>query len=421
MGNRLVIKMLIASAICYFPFQIYSQSDGSEVRVFARTKSGELSAEINKASPFCSQKMAFTVRGQEDFYFKEGEVDDEGRQGRFLLNKLLGGVRVGLERECPKVQSITFNGFVDDVFVFRGQAEKMGGQGEWILIETPVDFVEPPPPPQNLSAANTNKARVESVRECDELASHPDDPKKPKGIKGVSDEEIKAGEASEKCSEAFEIEPDNPRIMYQLARSLIAFGKAAKGLEILTEAAEEGYAVAIATLGDVALYGILDDNPDPETAKALYKRAAKGGFKPAAKLADSIQADPKEDSSQSLDSTPVFLRKEMADVLLKGKPVRGSGDEVGLLLMYMGRFVSGIEFQCKGAVPDIDTRNARDVFISKVGFLGALGFGEANNLGRLEPLKQDGMDDGYALAVSRGCKSKEVKAAIATYVETYRF
>ena len=101
--------------------------------------------------------------------------------------------------------------------------------------------------------------------------------------------------------------------------------------------------------------------------------------------------------------------------------MRGSGDEVGLLLMYMGRFVSGIEFQCKGAVPDIDTRNARDVFISKVGFLGALGFGEANNLGRLEPLKQDGMDDGYALAVSRGCKSKEVKAAIATYVETYRF
>lgn len=419
--GRLIVATALSAALGMSAIQVFSQGPQSETTVFTRTKGGEMVAELPNQPGWCQPNMTFTVRGTDDSYFKEGETDEQGRQGRFILQKLLAGTRIRLKRDCPEARSITFNGFVDDVFIYRGYAEKGGKEGDWILVEMPINLVEAPtpPPPAVVPPPEEPRLRPESVAECNALAAHPDDPTKPKSVKGVSDDNLEAGKAAEKCEEAIEVEPDNPRIRYQLARAYIAYGKDAEGLELMTEAAEEGHPVAIASLGDVALYGVLDDEPDPETAKALYLQAATKGFKPAAKLAAEIVDNPKEDKSQEVVPEPEFTRPEYAKMVMSGEVLPDRDVQFVLNYIYVTSFMSGIKYQCEGAgVKGLDVSRVMQAVYSRLGLRGEMAM-RAWNEGSYGDLEQDAMDDGYALAVAKGCSAKEIEAVRNSIRKTF--
>lgn len=421
MGRRIVHAGLLAIGALTFALTVSGQSSSPEMRVLAKTKGGELSAEIPNEKNWCKPDMVFTINAAEDTHFKEGEIDAQGRSGRFLLQRLIGVIRIGLQAECPLARSITLNGYVDGEYIFRGYASRTDSKSNWVLIELPINttVTTASTQPTEISIGGSSSlplraARPASIGECDALAAHPEDPTKPKTLVGVPDDEIKAGEASDKCEEAVATDPDNPRIAYQLARSYIAFGKAAEGLELLTEAAEDGHAVAIAYLGDVALYGVLDNAPNPDLAKALYLRAEKLGFKPAGKLASAIQSDPTEDPSQSVGADAEFLEPQRVSTLLQGKALSTTGRDFGMMMFYSSSFLGGIKHQCSNVEAMISEDDLLQSMHNRGAYTALANLDDIEAMDDFEELRQSGMDDGYALAVTKGCSASEVKAALNT-------
>lgn len=414
MGRHLIKAVIFGLALAGSLAQVSSQEQAAATRVLVRTQGGEITAEMPNQPDWCRPDLTFTVRAQEDIYLNGLETDQQGNRGRLTLQKVLGGLRVGLQSECPQAKSVTFNGFVDDVFVYRGYAEKGGAKGDWVLVELPVNLVNPPDSPA-VAAPPTPSAppapRLAAVGECDGLAAHPDDPKRPKSAAGVTDDDMKAGQAAETCEEALAVEPGNARIRYQLARAYLLFGKPAEGVEKMTEAAEEGHAAAIASLGDFVLYGLLDDEPDPETAKLLYQRAAKAGFKPAAKLAEAIQGNPQEDKTQEVAAEPAYIHANYAQTVLAGVALPEKGAALIRLLSYSSGFIGGIRHHCPEFEVDVNEKRILQVVMNQ---------GLFASLAASEEVQQDGMDDGYALAATKGCGAKEVMAAKATVEKTYQ-
>lgn len=412
MGRRLKIPATLAFALAVSTLNVSGQEQHTEMRVLARTKGGELTAELPNRLDWCQPNLIFTVRGQEDKYFKEGETDEQGRQGRFLLQKLLGVIRTGLGRECPQTQSITFNGFVDDVFIYRGYAAKGEAQGDWVLMELPVALVQPPGSPRQAMVTTAQMdigPRPESLAECDDAAIHPDDPEKPNDIRGVADDALDTSRALAACEEALRFAPDIPRLKFQLARAYLLYDKPVEGVELMTEAAEAGHGPAIAALGDFALYGVLDDEPDPETAKSLYQQAARAGFKPAEKLAAAIVADPKEDKTAQATSEASYHHPERIKMLLKGEPLPGSGNMFKAHFIYASNAIAGIKHHCPDAGIEIPPAVILEKYMARMGVSGIAGLLAISNAG-YEELEQQGMDDGYALAFTKGCSSGEVAA-----------
>lgn len=426
MGRRLKYAAagMFAAAIAGTALHVASTETQTPSRVFGTTKGGELSAEIPGTGVWCQPDVTFVIRGQDDTHFTTGEIE-QGRKERFLLNRLLSAVRRGLQQECPQAKSVTFNGFVDDVFVYRGYASRDNPQGEWILIDMPVVLVEAPPPPpvaqaataQAPVAAAASTPRRESIAECDTLAAHPDDPEKPKGIAGVADDDIHAGHALTACEEAIQAEPGNSRLKFQLARAYLLYDKPSEAVELLIEAAEEGHGAAIASLADLVLYGALDGEPDPETAKSLYQQAARAGFKPADKLAAEIVSDPEEDKNAQVAGEPEYHQPNRIAALLKGEPLAESGRSFAASFIYSLGVMGGIKHHCPDAGIDIPPQQLMQKYMQR---MGSEGFG-AILMGGVSPdLEQHGMDDGYALAFTKGCPSKEVAAVHAALTSTFR-
>lgn len=373
-------------------------------RELIESPNGRLIAMIPDRPDWCQDEVTVTVYGDDDALFKDDRIE---------LQRLLGLVRATMTLECPQVKRIVMNGFVDDVFLFRGFASKDHPQGDWILIEIPPGLVAKPPEPLPPPPMAKKVPSPDSIAACDRLAAHPDDPTKPRGVPGVGDDDMHAGDAVQQCEDALELAPDNPRIRYQLARAYLMFDKVDEGITLMTEAAEEGHAAAMSSLGDIALYGLLGDEPDPETAKALYLKAAAAGFKPADGFAKAIVADPKEEKEEA-PAPPELHRPGWADVVTTGKPI-ASFQPLPHMMVYSLHFIAGVKEQCPGSGIALNEQSLMRTASKHLGgWLGAMNWGAAISEGGYDAERQQGMDDGYAIAVTTGCDSTEVQSARRT-------
>lgn len=113
------------------------------------------------------------------------------------------------------------------------------------------------------------------VSECDILAAHPDDPQRM--TEGVDDGDIVPALAIIACQRLLEETPDSARANFQLARAYLAQDEKLKARNSLVRAAQEGYAPALAYLGDFYQFGWTLD-PDLEKARKFYQQAIDGGF-----------------------------------------------------------------------------------------------------------------------------------------------
>lgn len=117
------------------------------------------------------------------------------------------------------------------------------------------------------------------VTECDELASHPDDPER-RGA-GVSDEDLEVTKAVSSCVRVLEGDHDDIQALFQLGRSLLLLGEVEEASVFLSQAANTGHAAASAHLADLYL---LNENLSDEyllDVLALYEWAFNTGYLPA--------------------------------------------------------------------------------------------------------------------------------------------
>ncbi|WP_052952912.1 tetratricopeptide repeat protein [Devosia psychrophila] len=138
------------------------------------------------------------------------------------------------------------------------------------LIELVVVGLVLSVPPVFAQAVNDKTAAT-----CDQLASSPLDPAVPVGT-GVKFDDLDAGAAIVACASAVEANPDNAKLRFQLARSYDVAEQFDKAIAEYRVAADQGYALALSSLGSLyeGGYGL---DADPAAAARLYEEAAGAG------------------------------------------------------------------------------------------------------------------------------------------------
>ena len=182
--------------------------------------------------------------------------------------------------------------------------------------------------------AVVNVAVAEPVTDCDRYATHPLDPDKVTA--GVDTADVVTHVAIPACRRAIEEDPDNPRLHYQLGRSLYywAEGNGADTSEAVShvkQAADMGHTQAMFVLGLLYRYG-----GDVCSSEPLTKDAANNGLKSArityVNLAVSGQLDP------CVADIDVALLRQYVDAA--GTQVEGYYEE--MLLQNLSRQVDNL-------------------------------------------------------------------------------
>ncbi|MDJ0652651.1 MAG: tetratricopeptide repeat protein [Xanthomonadales bacterium] len=114
-----------------------------------------------------------------------------------------------------------------------------------------------------------------SVTDCDRLAAHPSDPEAV--ATGVSSSEVDHDQAIAACRAAVTQDPDNPRLNYQLGRTLGYAGRYEESKPYLARAAEAGYPQALFVLGYVEVTGWGGQQGDPCRGGELIRESALTG------------------------------------------------------------------------------------------------------------------------------------------------
>jgi len=122
-------------------------------------------------------------------------------------------------------------------------------------------------------------AAPDFVQSCENLASHPHDPGRPSGVRGVTDAALNGEQAYDSCRAAYENDSGNYRVAYHLGRVLIAMGSFDEGWPYVEYAAANGQPAALHLVGRV-----LEENDAAPTEQILsiYQSAYNAGFRPAA-------------------------------------------------------------------------------------------------------------------------------------------
>ena len=120
------------------------------------------------------------------------------------------------------------------------------------------------------------EVKDKAAASCDQLAASPLDPAVPMGT-GVRFEDVDAEAAIAACAEAVAANPDDPKLRFQLARSYDVAEQFDEAIAEYRAAADQGYALALSSLG--ALYeGGYGLDADPAEAARLYEQAASAGI-----------------------------------------------------------------------------------------------------------------------------------------------
>ena len=112
----------------------------------------------------------------------------------------------------------------------------------------------------------------QSVTDCDREAAHPDDPNKV--VPGRTSREMNIDTAIRVCRADLAKDPNNPRIGYQLARSLTYAGKVTEALPFIERAAAQKYPQALFVVGYLYLEGSYASPKNPCRAAQLIRESA---------------------------------------------------------------------------------------------------------------------------------------------------
>lgn len=162
----------------------------------------------------------------------------------------------------------------------------------------------------------------QTVTECDRLAAHPDDPDKV--APGVAQEAVDLPRAIPACQAALAADPRNPRLHYQMARTLGYANRHAEAAPNRAAAVQAGYPQALFVVGYIMTTGWNGNAPDVCTGAELVRRSAIAGRKAG------LLGFPHYVVTGVYAACPVKKDKaEMLAFLERGKPlVRGFYEEM---------------------------------------------------------------------------------------------
>ena len=131
------------------------------------------------------------------------------------------------------------------------------------------------------------------VRECDDLAADPEDPKKLAAGIDFNTQDVDPDtfdRAIDACIAAVEHEPADPRQLFQLGRLLYFSGDLETATEYLGLAAEQKYAAALYYHAELMLATSDDQNAFID-ALQLFEEAGKAGYAPGAAMVKELNPD----------------------------------------------------------------------------------------------------------------------------------
>jgi TPR repeat protein len=123
-----------------------------------------------------------------------------------------------------------------------------------------------------MNAATAVANDVQSARACDLAAASPTDPMRPAGITGISIDDIETKTALPACQAALAADPDNPRLLFEMARVFLASNNGLKAFTLIRDAADRGYADAQYMLGLIYMKG--EGVPKDDRAAARWFKSA---------------------------------------------------------------------------------------------------------------------------------------------------
>jgi hypothetical protein len=112
----------------------------------------------------------------------------------------------------------------------------------------------------------------QAVTGCDRLAGHPDDPLKV--VPGLERRDMDLEAAIAACRRDVQADPGNPRLVYQLARSLTYAGRIDEGLPLIEQSAAAKYPQSLFVTGYLYLDGAYKAPKEPCRAAALVRESA---------------------------------------------------------------------------------------------------------------------------------------------------
>lgn len=113
------------------------------------------------------------------------------------------------------------------------------------------------------------------VTECDRRASHPDDPNKV--LPGLERAQMDLPAAIAACRADLAKDPNNPRLLYHLARALTYAGQTLEGLPLIERSAGMKYPQSLFVTGYLYLEGEYGAPKDACRAAALVRESAEYG------------------------------------------------------------------------------------------------------------------------------------------------
>ncbi|MEO9468085.1 hypothetical protein [Parasphingorhabdus sp.] len=118
-------------------------------------------------------------------------------------------------------------------------------------------------------------AHSQTITQCDQLISHPDDPYRVAPGVGRKNADLPA--AISACETAIAEDAGNPRLNYQLARAYGYSGMGQKALPYRKKSVEAGYPQSLFVVGFITLLGLNEQPQDTCEGGRLIRASAKAG------------------------------------------------------------------------------------------------------------------------------------------------
>lgn len=193
---------------------------------------------------------------------------------------------------------------------------------------------------EQLSPAVAEQLALTSI---DEIAAHPEDPLKPRDVRGVSDAELAGVDPDEikllleAChAHAWSVRSHRPRYLFQLGRAALAAGKTDEALALFEEASRSGSFAALA-------FYAMNANLSGPNARYYLMEAARAGFAPAAGWAEDYGKYLSSAFQPATDQT--FSAFQRPDILLAIHNRDVTGLEAGTLEVwaYLANLIEGLK------------------------------------------------------------------------------
>lgn len=135
-------------------------------------------------------------------------------------------------------------------------------------------------------SAEERALRLAAFDDCTNAAGYTTDPAhEGREWPALTNADRKPAKAVDDCMRALELDDDNLTLIFQLGMAHLGNGSTQTGLTMVQQAADDDYAMALHTMGNMAWYGTYNQTKDIAKAERYYMQALDAGYTHALRLA----------------------------------------------------------------------------------------------------------------------------------------